>query len=483
MEKELIHFTAFCLTFVDEYIYSFLSFVDKAYEENFFLKTSFLYVIFVFVCRTRFFSNKMPPPCAIETCKIKSWALCPCCSMGLCFNHLKEHKDLSNSQLITCADEINTIGHQLSALNIDEVIESCRLKLDKWRDDCYMLINRYYVEKCQELQQRCTERTNKHRERINEIKTKINDLIPEQKATHEDICSLKATINDIKRDIDQFQAKGIIVDVGPLIIPKDMIYIEQWVSDEVDITTLSSPFQNIDCSNENYPVMASSNRFLLLDQNPNLCLFDRELTLIKQIPWERDRIPDMCWSSVLNSFIMITDKDGVFLINKDMTLIESIQTIEKEKWLSCTCSDASLFLTTNTWDSDIYEFHLSSPFNLIQQWDPRNSCENEEGIQNIAYSNETLALTIKNKSTKTITIELVSSTTLDRLWSLPLDLTHNNGQRIYRVCLLRCDEWLVIDHQITRLFHISKDGKLKFTRKYNPTPENVFLIWFKYLSY
>ena len=172
----------------------------------------------MFVCRSRFLPDKMPLPCAVETCKIQSWALCHCCSTNLCFNHLKEHKDLSNFQLIICADEINAAADQLSTLNTDAVIGSCRLKLDKWRYDCLTVINRYYVEKCQELQQRCTERVDKHRKRINEIKTKINDLTPEQKATHEDICSLKATINDIKRDIDQFQAKGIIVDVGPLII-------------------------------------------------------------------------------------------------------------------------------------------------------------------------------------------------------------------------------------------------------------------------
>ena len=87
--------------------------------------------------------------------------------------------------------------------------------------------------------------------------------------------------------------------------------------------------------------MASNNRFLLIDQYPNLCLFDRELTLVKQFPWEHDRITDMCWSSTLNSFIIITDKDGVFLVNENLTSIEPIQTIEKKEWLSCTCSDAS----------------------------------------------------------------------------------------------------------------------------------------------
>ena len=114
----------------------------------------------------------MPSPCATETCKLNSWALCSCCNTNLCFDHLKEHKDLSNSQLITCADEINGVADQLSTLNIGAVIGSCRLKLDQWRDDCLTAINRYYVEKCQELQQRCTETVDKHRERINEIKNK-----------------------------------------------------------------------------------------------------------------------------------------------------------------------------------------------------------------------------------------------------------------------------------------------------------------------
>ena len=47
---------------------------------------------------------------------------------------------------------------------------------------------------------------------------------------------------------------------------------------------------------------------------------------------------------------------------------------------------------------------------------------------------------------------------------------------MYRVCLLKCDEWLVIDHQTSHLLHISKDGKLKFTKKYDPTPQNAVLF-------
>ncbi|CAF3717922.1 unnamed protein product [Rotaria sp. Silwood1] len=107
----------------------------------------------------------MPPPCVIETCKRKSRALCHCCSKNLCLDHLKEHDDLINSQINTLVDEINTLDNQLSTLNVDEVIDKCRQKLDKWRHDCHIIIDRFYEEKCQELQQRCVQQADQKRKK------------------------------------------------------------------------------------------------------------------------------------------------------------------------------------------------------------------------------------------------------------------------------------------------------------------------------
>jgi hypothetical protein len=222
--------------------------------------------------------------------------------------------------------------------------------------------------------------------------------------------------------------------------------------------------------------MASNNRYLLIDRHPNLYLFDKELTVVKEFPWIYDGITDMCWSSTLNSFITITDEDGIFRLDENLASIERIQTIEKKEWLSCTCSDATLFITTNKDGSDIFEFHLLSSFNLVKQWNPPESCEEDEVIYNIAYNNGALAFMIEDTSSQTIKIELRLSTTLDRLWSLPLHLPTIEVGWIYRVCLLKCDEWLVIDHKTSNLFHISKDGKLNVKKKYHPTPENAVLF-------
>ncbi|CAF2643318.1 unnamed protein product [Rotaria sp. Silwood2] len=211
----------------------------------------------------------MPPPCDIETCKRKSRALCHCCNKNLCPDHLKEHDDSINSQIHPLVDNINNLDNQLSALNVDEIIDKCRQKLDKWRHDSHKEIDRFYQEKYQELQQRCIERVGQKRKTIHQLKLNTNKLIQEQEATYDDISSLKSIINDIKRDIDQYEENGISVDVYPLIINNNLIYIENWIMNEIDLSTLSSLYRTIDCSNNDWPILTSNNRFLLLDQYPN----------------------------------------------------------------------------------------------------------------------------------------------------------------------------------------------------------------------
>ncbi|CAF3879728.1 unnamed protein product [Rotaria sp. Silwood1] len=178
----------------------------------------------------------MPPPCAMETCKCKSRVLCHCCNKNLCSDHLKEHDDLINSQVNSLVDEINTLDNQLSVLNVDEVIGKCR-------HDCHMVLDRFYEENCQELQQCCIQQVNHKRKKIHQLKLKINELIQEQEVTNDDIFSLKTTINDIKRDVNQFEEHGILVDVYPLSINQNLVYIEESTSNELDISALSSPYR------------------------------------------------------------------------------------------------------------------------------------------------------------------------------------------------------------------------------------------------
>ncbi len=67
-------------------------------------------------------------------------------------------------------------------------------------------------------------------------------------------------------------------------------------------------------------------------------------------------------------------------------------------------------------------------------------------------------------------MELRSSTTFDRLWSVQLDFN------ITYSCLLNCNDWLLLDHNNSRLIHISKNGTIRSTTVYNPSPITALLF-------
>jgi len=78
-------------------------------------------------------------------------------------------------------------------------------------------------------------------------------------------------------------------------------------------------------------------------------------------------IIDMYWSSTVDQFILINEND-FFLVNENIMSIEKRHTILNNKWLSCTCSYTSLFLSANELSSSIREFNFSSMIEFVQQW-------------------------------------------------------------------------------------------------------------------
>src|SRR5207248_35003 len=168
----------------------------------------------------------------------------------------------------------------------------------------------------------------------------------------------------------------------------------------------------------------------------------------------------------LASFILINNEKEVFLVKENSLSIERLHKIEEEYWWSCTCSDTSLFLTNTTMGTNIFQFNLLSSFQLIKQWKPPISCKQHEYIDDIAYNNGRLALVIKVPSNNTVHLEVRSSTTLDQLWKIQLDVKKSWFQQTIRCCSLKYDEWLVVEGDTSQLFNILKNGKLKVMGEY-----------------
>ena len=379
-----------------------------------------------------------------------------------------EHDLSLNSQLNPLSDEINALGERLKSIKLENSIGDSHQRLEKWRDDCHKIVDYFFEQKCRELDQSIARKMEKQREEIARMRQKLSELIQEQEVTHRDIDSLTSTVRDLEREMSKIEQISLKVEIKALVIDDNLIEIEDADTNRFDLLALSPISKTINYPRENWVPLACNNRYLLLHQEPNLCLVDRDLNIIKQNSWIYGTIYDMCWSAALNRFIVINGSD-VFLVDEDNMSIENIQTLQKRKWLSCTTSETSLFLSTKVWGSSIMEFSLLPTIELVKQWQSPDTCTRDEVINGIVYNNGTLVMMIKNPSEKTIHIELRSSATLDRLWSVRLNIAYSQNIRT-RCCLITHNEWLVVDRNTSRIFHISKDGKVKSSTAYNPPP-------------
>jgi hypothetical protein len=355
----------------------------------------------------------MSQNCSTESCKRSSCALCHCCQQNLCLPHLKEHQDVLVSQLHPLVDLINVLGDRLKALNIEKKLDNVRQKLEQWRVECHQKIDHICNQKYHELDQQIAKKLNKNREEIDRVQSKVTELIREQDVTRHDLDLLLSRIRDLEEEMTKIEQTSFNVQNQSLKIDDSWITVEQSDSHRFDLSSLSSVYKTIECTNPIFTGAAVNTRFLLMYQKPNLCWFDRTLTEVKQGLWEHGGIADMCWSSVVNQFIVI-NIDNVFLVDQGNLSIQKVPIDQRQQWLSCACSNKSLFLSTFGHGSSIIEYSLLPSIQLIKHWKSPDTCERDEVIHHMRYNNESLVLLISKKLDRTVRIELRDSKTLSR---------------------------------------------------------------------
>ena len=333
-----------------------------------------------------------------------------------------EYDEVHSALWNPLAEEVNALSARLVTFSSDD-----RQKLDEWRDNAFELIERVYEQKCDELKQRAMQRKARLQTDVNQLRSRLTKSISE-----EELVTLKLNIDDVKRKVTQFEEQPMEIHAQPLVIDEKTICIEESKTYELDLTKLALPYRKISCSDQSWPAMCANDRCLLVDQSPHLILYDRDLKIIRQLLWAYGFIRNMCWSSTCDCFIIINNEKEVFLLRETCLSIDRFQTVEEQYWWSCTCSESSLFLTNTTMGTNIFQFNLIFPSQLVQRWKPPQSCKKHEYIDDISYHNGTLALVIKVSSTNTVQFDLRSSTTLDCLWSVPLDVNKSWFQQTIR---------------------------------------------------
>ncbi len=412
--------------------------------------------------------------CKISKCTQRQFALCNCCQKPICKFHINEHCELLVSQLRPLLDTVNELDNELKSFDRHKTNIESREKLEQWRIECHQKIDRLFEKQCQELDQCIIKKISEQTEKIDEIRAKVAQLTRNQETTRQDINFLTTIVTRLKKEMNNIEHTYIQIKIFPLKVGDSMFQITETIRPKIDLSTLSPPCKTINHSDKSCSVLANSNKFLLVHQGVNLCLVNQEMNIIKEIRWPYKNILDICWATILDQFILINEND-VFLVGENMISIEKIPTFSNNKWLTCTCSDTALFLSTNELGSSIHEFNLSPMIQFIQHWPCPFTCQRNEQIDNIIYNNGTLALLIKNPSEKSVRIELRFSATLDYLWSLPLDIKCTK-KIPFHFCLLSFDEWLVADYEKCRILHITKFGQIKSIVPYKVAPYHINLF-------
>ncbi|CAF3215298.1 unnamed protein product [Rotaria sp. Silwood2] len=154
--------------------------------------------------------------CAIKKCEVSSCAVCHCCQNDLCLDHLKQHKDQLNAQLIPLANEINTFFDGLE--HFDPTSLSSFKVLEQWRISAHATVDQSYERKRHELFE---QQKNKPLEKIHAARDILDQLIRKQGATRENIDSLSNDIRLIEQEISALQK--IQINLHPLVIDDNLV--------------------------------------------------------------------------------------------------------------------------------------------------------------------------------------------------------------------------------------------------------------------
>jgi hypothetical protein len=390
-------------------------------------------------------------------------AACICCNQYLCRDHFIEHDYFFRSKLNDLTGQINKLDSQFETFDINKITSNYLIKLDKWRDDSYEAIEKFYEKKCAEIHRYINEILNKQEEEILDLRLKIAKMVNLQQTTNNNLKLLTSNIENLQQQINQIENISIQIDINSLIINDNLININISNSYQSDLSKLSSPYQIMDRVPLSSDAIASNNQHLLLHQNSNLYLIDENLFIIQETKWPNDWIRDMCWSQILNCFFIITI-NNVYLVEEKTLLIKHIQTIEGKFWQSCTCSDTSLYLSKDKWNSSIDEFSLKPSIEFIKHCERTEVRNNKQRIDSIEYNNGTIALVINDQTKQEIFIELRSIKNFDQLWLCRLSIEYS--ERKMQCCLLSYDIWMVVDWESSSIFHLTNNGNLKQIIKY-----------------
>ena len=417
----------------------------------------------------------MSQSCSIHECDQVAFAECNCCHQLICKYHLSEHYNRLNDEFNQLVSELNTFSEYVRSFDKKKLTLESREILDQWRFQCHQKIDEIYDEKVRRIDTIITEKIDEQSAAMNKLESRVEKTINEQETNNNDeIRTMSLELDRLKNEMVQIEQIYIQVRINQIPIDENSIHVNASYRPPIDICQLFQPWKEIKHSAQVYNVFSSNENSLLIHQPPNLCRYNEDIELLQKVPWPFGPIINICWSSVLERFIVLNDR-SLFLVSEDLSLLRKYSLTKSSRWSSCDCSDSSVFLSNNESMASIFVVKIGTNFELIDRWIYPTKINENVSIDSLCCTKETLALLLRNSTTKLISFELRFSSTFDCVWKLSLDIIYQRDFR-FRCCSLSFNEWLIADYQNELLLHIAKSGHFKEKFKYATAPYGVHLF-------
>ena len=418
--------------------------------------------------------DSMPEGCEEAHCTCLSLALCRCCSKYLCREHFVQHDESIRKTLNNLSETIDSMFKQIHLIDMNSLVSDAVKVLDQWCFNSHQLIDKFYQIKFQRIQQFVTDILTFQEQRATELRSKIIQLINLQKATDQDLNSLKLQIDSLGKKIKENQIISIQMEMSDLTIDENLINQEIFINYRADLSRLSCSYHSIDRLPLSSDSTAINDKCVLIHQKSNLMLLNQNLIVLKQKKWPYECIRSMCWSDTLNRFILITSTH-LYTVEETTLIIKEICATQAGFHKCCTCSKNSLFILKEAKESFIEEISLRQSFNLIQKFNREKLATEKHRIDSIFYHNGVLALAVNNMSQEKKLIELRLAKHFELIWICMLEDV-DYTERIMQISLFGINSWLVLDHGQSTFIEIQNDGKIM--RKFDSKPSvDHFTVW------
>ncbi|CAF2848148.1 unnamed protein product [Rotaria sp. Silwood2] len=408
--------------------------------------------------------------CTTDSCKRAASVLCIGCEQDFCIVHLNKHSDSLITQCLQLTDVINRLFDQVKNSSMPQSV--FLTELDQWCQEVHRKIDKFCEKKKQEFEEISHKERNQQTTELARLRDQVTQFISEQEVTENFIDSIGDSIQLLQHQIDQFQSSHLILH--PLVIDNDLVAFYQQISSYNDLLPLSSPQRSIELKNNWYSLAAKDN-FLLVKNDSKLCIFDKQLNVVKETNWTHSVIVDMFWSKRLSQFIIICF-ENIFILDENSMTINQLPipwNRRMKSWSCGTCTSDYLFLSVQGVDPCMYKYTLLPSIQLIKEYRSPMFFKEDERIQDLSSNKNLLAMIIANREKK-VRLDLCSSTTFQRKWSI--EFNEMAGLCAGRCCMLSNNEWMMMNPYDSELLHISKDGKIIKKSQYESSPIHAVLL-------